>query len=244
MPDLDWNRVMWNDHHPWPESGDEWSVRWGGPKAQWYGAIFPRIARWLPARRTLEIAPGHGRWTQFLLRQTDDYWGVDLSPRAIERCRQRFSAYSRAHFAQNDGRSLGAVADASIDFAFSYDSMVHLELDVMGAYCGEILRKLTADGVAFVHHSNAANGVDADNPNADARGKSVSSGAVKQAIEASGGRILIQEEINWGGVARIDCMTTFCRAEAYAHIRPLQIQNDSFTLEANLIRQVQSHYHR
>jgi SAM-dependent methyltransferase len=244
VPDIDWNRARWNDEHLWPESGDEWSERWGGPKAQWYGAIFPRIARWLPAARVLEIAPGHGRWTQFLLRQADAYYGVDLSPRAVERCRQRFAAWPRAHFLQNDGRSLDAIPDASIDFAFSYDSMVHLEIDVMAAYCDQIVRKLAADGVAFIHHSNAAGGVDADQPDADGRGRTVSSEGVRQAIQASGGRILIQEQVNWGGVARIDCMTTFCHAGAYAHVGALQIRNDSFMIEAALIRQAQSPYHR
>ncbi len=244
MPDLDWNRARWNDEHPWPEGGDEWSAAWGGPKAQWYGAIYPRIARWLPARRTLEIAPGHGRWTQFLLAHTGEYYGVDISPRAIERCRQRFSAFTRAHFVLNDGRSLAAAPDASVDFAFSYDSMVHLEMDVMDAYCAQIVRKLTADGVAFIHHSNALGGIDDDNPNAEGRGKTVSAETVRLAIEAAGGRTLVQEEINWNSRARIDCMTTLCRAEAYPQIDRMLIRNDAFMTEAALIRQAQSHYHR
>src|SRR3984957_21138533 len=130
MPELEWNRVRWNDEHPWPESGDEWSAGWGGPRAQWYGTIFPRIARWLPAARVLEIAPGFGRWTQFLLRQCDELYGVDLNPKCIQRCVQRFSAYNRAHFVQNDGFSLGMVADNTIDLVFSFDSLVR------GTGCG------------------------------------------------------------------------------------------------------------
>ena len=244
MPDLAWNREKWNDSHPWPEGGDEWSAAWGGPKAQWWGAIFPRITRWLPAARILEIAPGHGRWTQFLLRQADDYYGVDLSPRAIERCRQRFSAYSRARFVVNDGRSLEAVPDGSVDFVFSYDSMVHLELDVMQVYCAEIVRKLSGDGVAFIHHSNAANGVDEENPNAEGRGRTVSSQAVKAAVEEAGGRMIVQEEINWGSRARIDCMSTFCRAPAHPQINYTLIRNPRFMDEAILIRQTQSYYHQ
>jgi SAM-dependent methyltransferase len=243
MPDLDWNRSQWSDLHPWPESGDEWSAGWGGPRAQWYGAILPRIARWLPARRILEIAPGFGRWTQFLLLQSGEYFGVDLNVRCVQRCRQRFAAFNRAHFMQNDGRSLQMIPDGAIDFVFSFDSLVHAEFDVIAPYCEQITRKLNATGVSFIHHSNAANGIDADKPDAEGRGKSVSSAGVKQIIERTGGRVLIQEEVNWASNARIDCMTTFCRQSAYPHIAYKLIENDNFMNEMLLICASQSHYY-
>jgi len=243
MPDIEWNRTKWNDDHPWPESGDEWSAGWGGPRAQWYGTLYPRIARWLPAGKVLEIAPGFGRWTQFLLRQTDEYYGVDLSPRCIQRCRQRFLAYDRAHFIQNDGRSLDMVPDDAIDFAFSFDSLVHVELDVLAPYCEQIVRKLSGGGVAFIHHSNAGNGVDPENPNAEGRGVTVSSQAVKAIIEAAGGRVLIQEEVNWASKARIDCMTTFAKASAFPHIGYKLLENNNFMAELVLIQASQSQYY-
>jgi len=242
MPDLDWNKSRWNDEHPWPEAGDEWSQGWGGPRAQWFGTLYPRIARWLPAGRILEIAPGFGRWTQFLLRHAPSLVGVDLNPRCIQQCRQRFAAYDHALFVQNDGRSLDMVSDGSIDFVFSFDSLVHVEMDVLTPYCAQIIAKLSPRGTAFIHHSNAANGVDENNPNAEGRGKSVSSQAVKAAIESSGGRVLIQEEINWASMARIDCLTTFTHAGAHSQIDYLKIENNSFMTEMALIRAVQSHY--
>jgi SAM-dependent methyltransferase len=243
MPDIEWNKTYWNDTHPWPESGDEWSAGWGGPRPQWYGAIHPRIARWLPARRVLEIAPGFGRWTQFLLRQTDEYFGVDLNPRCIERSRQRFAAYDRAHFMQNDGVSLQVIDDGAIDFVFSFDSLVHVEMEVLAPYCQQIVRKLGPSGVAFIHHSNAANGVDANNPNAEGRGKTVSSQAAREVIEQAGGRVLMQEEINWASTARTDCLTTFSKASAYPHLGYRRIENDNFMAEMALIRASLSHYY-
>jgi len=243
MPDLEWNRTHWNDEHPWPESGDEWSAGWGGPRAQWFGAIFPRIARWLPATRVLEIAPGFGRWSQFLLRQCDTYYGVDLNPRCVARCRQRFSAYGRAHFLQNDGISLDMIPDGTMDFIFSFDSLVHVELEVLAPYCTQIIRKLAPDGVAFIHHSNAANGVDPENPNAEGRGKTVSSQAVRELIDGSGGYVLIQEEVNWASTARTDCMTTFARTAAFPHVGYKRIENNHFMTEMTLIKAAQSHYY-
>ena len=244
MPDLEWNRVTWSEPKTWLDAGDEWSRGWGGPPAQWYGAIFPRIARWLPAARILEIAPGFGRWTQFLLRQSDEYYGVDYSPLCITQCKKRFSGSVRAHFIQNDGRSLGAIPDNSIDFVFSFDSLVHVELDVLGSYCEQINRKLNPSGVAFLHHSNARNGVDAARglyPQAG-RAISVSAAAVKEVIENTGGRVLIQEEVNWESVRRIDCMTTFSRNIAYTHLNYKLIENDDFMVTRDLTCASLAHY--
>jgi hypothetical protein len=246
MPDLEWNRKAWNDPGQWLDGGDSWSDGWGGPRAQWYGAIFPRIARWLPVARLLEIAPGAGRWTQFLFGQTTEYFGVDYSQICVEQCRRRFSGFNKAHFIQNDGRSLDGVPDGSIDFAFSFDSLVHAEQDVVGHYCEQINKKLSPSGVAFVHHSNARMGVDNVEILYPQRGRaiSVSSSLVKEAIEKTGGRVLIQEEVNWQSQKRIDCMTTFCRNTSYTHLDYKLIENDDFMAEMNLIRASLSHYHQ
>jgi hypothetical protein len=46
------------------------------------------------------------------------------------------------------------VPENSLDFAFSCDSLVHAEIDVIDAYIDELSRKLTLSGIAFIHHSN------------------------------------------------------------------------------------------
>jgi hypothetical protein len=245
MPDLEWNRVTWSDPRQWLDGGDSWSEGWGGPRPQWYGAIFPRIARWLPAKRLLEIAPGAGRWTKFLLGHTSEYYGVDSSPICVEQCRKQFCGFNKAHFIQNDGQSLEGIPDNSIDFIFSFDSLVHVELDVVGGYCEQINRKLSHCGVAFLHHSNALMGVDNVEVLYPQRGRatSVSSAAIKETIEKTGGRVLIQEEVNWQSKKRIDCMTTFCRNGCYVDIQYKLIENDNFMAEMEYIRDSLSHYY-
>lgn len=54
----------------------------------------------------------------------------------------------------NDGRSLDAVVDGSVDFVFSFDSLVHLEVEVIESYLKQLASKLTPNGVGFIHHSN------------------------------------------------------------------------------------------
>jgi hypothetical protein len=48
------------------------------------------------------------------------------------------------------------VPSESVDFVFSFDSLVHAEADVLSDYAHELARILTRDGVAFIHHSNMA----------------------------------------------------------------------------------------
>jgi hypothetical protein len=46
------------------------------------------------------------------------------------------------------------VNDESVDFAFSFDSLVHVDEDVLAAYLAQLRTKLKPDGVGFFHHSN------------------------------------------------------------------------------------------
>jgi hypothetical protein len=47
------------------------------------------------------------------------------------------------------------VEDHSVDFVFSFDSLVHADAEVIDAYLAQLAGKLTPDGVGFIHHSNA-----------------------------------------------------------------------------------------
>ena len=135
------------------------------------------------------------------------------------------------------------VPEESIDFVFSYDSLVHVELDVMGEYIWQICRKLTPTGAAFLHHSNAmGDSVDAQEAREGARGASVSSSLIKQLIEDCSGKVLIQEEMNWIRKTRTDCMTTFVGAASPTSFAYQLIRNDDFLLEASLVRANQSPY--
>jgi SAM-dependent methyltransferase len=154
MADVDHNLAIWSNEWDWSTQGDEWSAWWGDSRAMWYGALLPRIHSFLPAGTILEIAPGYGRWTQFLKDACEHLVIVDLTEGCIEHCRERFSASTNIEYHVNDGRSLAMVADGSIDFAFSFDSLVHVEADVMNAYLEQLASKLSPDGVGFIHHSN------------------------------------------------------------------------------------------
>jgi hypothetical protein len=138
MATIEENLRVSDESYGWPAAGDEWSAHFGGTEALWHFVLLPRIHAFIPSAVILEIAPGFGRWTQYLKAQ----------------CQARFASETHVRFHVNDGTSLAAVPDVSVDFVFSFDSLVHAEADVVEAYLREIEQKLTADGVGFIHHSN------------------------------------------------------------------------------------------
>ncbi len=155
MPTIEENQLVWDNAYDWSAAGDEWSGAWGTAEMQWYMTLLPRIHAFLPAPTILEIAPGFGRWTQFLKDRCDRLVVVDLSERCIEACKERFRDDAHITYHVNDGRSLAMVEDHSIDFAFSFDSLVHADASVLQAYLEQLATKLTPDGVAVLHHSNS-----------------------------------------------------------------------------------------
>src|SRR6266404_5578223 len=123
MPSIEQNLAEWETAYSWSQEGEEWSATWGGSESQWYGAIYPRIHAFVPTGTILEIAPGFGRWTQYLKDSCQRLVVVDLSQRCIEACKNRFSSCSHISYHVNDGTSLSMVDNGSIDFAFSFDSL-------------------------------------------------------------------------------------------------------------------------
>lgn len=243
MPDLGWNRETWDEFYKWPGGGEEWSEWWGGSEAQWFGSLYPRLHRVLPARRILEIAPGFGRWTRFLLPLCQNYLGLDLSARCVGACQEIFSNAPHAIFIQNDGLSLERAPAESFDLVFSFDSLVHAELDVFAHYIPQILQKLVPAGVGFIHHSNFLTPGDIL-PAPHYRSTTVSAEQVSKLITSHGGKVLIQELVNWGGTILHDCLTLFGNAAAHADIDSVYLQNPRFMDEASLIKNFQSFYSR
>lgn len=154
MGTIEQNKFTWDSTYDWEQQGDEWSSAWGGVDRQWYATILPRMHAFVPTGTILEIAPGFGRWTKYLKDLCEDLILVDLSEQCIQTCQKRFDTCSHIKYFVNDGKSLEMIPDDSIDFVFSFDSLVHAEDDVIKAYTEQLAKKLKDDGVGFIHHSN------------------------------------------------------------------------------------------
>jgi ubiquinone/menaquinone biosynthesis C-methylase UbiE len=212
MPSVEENLNKWSNYN-WEEQGNEWSTSWGGTDNCFWGTIYPRIKEFLPGETILEIAPGFGRWTQYLKNYCDNLIVVDLTDKCIAACQERFADCSHITYHVNDGKSLTMIPDQSIDFVFSFDSLVHAEEDVIKAYLQQIALKLKPNGVGFIHHSNlgsylnpSTGKLELENPHW--RAESMSVKLFEQYAEQAGLECLSQEIINWwGGDTLCDCIS-------------------------------------
>jgi hypothetical protein len=241
MPDFDWNDKYWGGQYDWSMRGEEWSEAWGTSEAQWFSSIFARIHRFLPAPSILEIAPGFGRWTNFLLPMCKTYVGIDLSEECVTACKNSFHNYPHAAFYKNDGRTLSAGRDHKYDLIFSFDSLVHVELDIIESYVEQCLQMLARDGVAFIHHSNLLELKDSPGYS-HFRATSVSATLVMERIQQYGGKTLVQEKMNWGGDRLHDCLTLFARRDSRWPDKTVVLENPAFMEEATIIKQFHRHY--
>ena len=213
MPSIEDNLRAWDDPDGWKQHGDEWSSSWGSTPGMWFGSILPRIAPFLPATCLVEIACGHGRVTEQLLRHCDRLIGFDLAPSCVEFCRQRFAEDGGAEFRDTDGRSLPGVADGSVDFAFSWDSLVHAGPEALQAYLGERSRVLRPGRFAFLHHSNFAALREGDEfpENTRWRDTETSADLVRTWARQAGLQCRSQELVQWGAPHCNDAFTVIRR---------------------------------
>ncbi len=260
MPTTEANKWFWGEGYAWPQHGAEWSEPWGGPTMQWQASILPRIHTFLPAPCILEIAPGFGRWTHFLKDLCAQLITVDLAPRCIQHCRERFKDCAHIRYHVNDGRSLAMISDVSVDFVFSYDSLVHVERDVMEAYVAQLARILKPDGVAFLHHSNLGEYTRFEKLSAHPkvsrvlwkvmlieshhnRACSMTAELMAQSCRRNGLRCVVQEKTNWR-TRRIltDCFSTIMREGPSCPAERPAIRNPRFMQEAHLIQRLSQSY--
>lgn len=248
MPTYDWNIKTWGETYNWGQEGEEWSSAWGNSETQWFSTLLPRLHRFLPCENVLEIAPGFGRWTKFLLPLTiGRYVGVDISESCIAHCNEKFKS-DKASFFQNDGFSLKQAYGRKYDLIFSFDSLVHADINVLKAYIEQALELLASDGVCFIHHSNFGQirplGIEKDNHPGytHCRDQSSTASEVKEYIAQMGGKVLIQELVNWGCDSLIDCFTVFSLKDSKFENEIKIIENYDFMKEAYNCRKHLSNY--
>ncbi len=260
MPTIDDNKKQWDGDYSWPFQGDEWSAAWGGPSMQWYGTILPRIHRFVATDSILEIASGYGRWTQFLKDKCHHLVALDISEECIEACKERFSDHSNIEYHVNDGKSLEMIADDSIDFVFSFDSLVHADESVLEAYISQLNRILKKDGAAFIHHSNLGehyfmNSTIRRIPNLERllfrlginlhwRDLKVSAKLVEELAKKHQLNCISQEIIPWGtnSFQLIDCFSTIVKNNSSLARDNLIVRNSNFIQEIKTLSQISSLY--
>ena len=264
MPSLEANKELWTNQKQWLDKGNKWSTVWGTAEAQWNFTLYPRIQHFLPTGTILEIAPGYGRWTQFLRKKAGNLIIVDLVEDCIEACKERFSADDNIQYFTNDGKSLEFIKDGSIDFVFSFDSLVHAESDVLESYLEQLSKKLKPNGVGFIHHSNIgeytklfklSNNI--KNPqqlrsllkNIGAiepdhwRAHSMTAKKFEEFCKKFGLQCISQELVNWqGGLRLIDSFSIFTKTDSVWSRENRILENNCLMTEAKQISRLSNVY--
>lgn len=143
------NLQMWSEWD-WTNYGEEWSNF-----PLWKDSLVENVLiPYVPINsRILEIGPGAGRWTEYLIQRAQRIILVDLTQKCIDICRKRFSNQSNIEYFINDGKDLSFISSASIDRIWSWDVFVHIQSDVVSDYVKQFSRILTPGGQGIIHHS-------------------------------------------------------------------------------------------
>ena len=155
---IEQNIHRWNERHLWPKDGDEWD---GQARAchvsytKWKNSLAQHlITPYATGKTVLEIAPGHGRWTEYIVAVSSKIILADLSPNCIDHCKKRFARFDNMEYYITDGKSLPSNLNGSVDFVFSFDSFVHMDSTTIYLYLKEISRVMKHGGKAIIHHAN------------------------------------------------------------------------------------------
>ncbi len=145
------NKFIW-EHWDWSGRGEEWT-----PSAAWKTSVVKKFIdpHFSNQDATLEVGPGAGRWSEYLIPKAKTYLGIDLSEACVAECRKRFASCQNARFEVGNGRDLGSVSTGSIDGIFSYDVFVHINGLEFESYVSDFSRVLKHGGVGIIHHGSS-----------------------------------------------------------------------------------------
>ena len=135
-----------------------------------------------------------------------------------------------------------------MDFAFSFDSLVHADARrPRRATSSELARKLTSDGVGFLHHSHLAAYEDAglEIPfNKQWRAPTVSAERVRECCRSHGLACPSQEIVNWENDYLSDVFSVITPLGSPWDAEERVHENPRFMLEAEMIAATASLYSR
>lgn len=175
---------------------------------QWRSIIAPFFERHLfDLTRTVDFAAGFGRNTRKLLSSgASEVLAVDVNPDCIQRLESEFRS-DNVKVILVSGYDLKPIASEHATFLYTFDAMVHFDIEIVIDYFYEFSRILEVGGKALIHHSNydARPGEDfRDNPH----WRNFMSSDIARHIAARAGFDILEQRIfAWGDATDSDCIT-------------------------------------
>jgi len=168
-----------------------------------------------------------------------------MNQNCIDACLGRFGSRKGAAYLKNDGKDLSMIANKSIDFIFSFDSLVHCDLDIMEAYVSQLRRILKPNGFAFIHHSNLGqyfkNGRRVKNVHW--RAENVSGNDMIELCIKNGLYCVSQERVQWASTTLNDAFSIISHRHVSDRRETIVFENYGFIEERENICRLSSLYH-
>lgn len=101
----------------------------------------------------LEIGSGGGRWTRYLLG-FGKVFAVDSYPEVLSELENAYGSHNNLLLIQNDGSDLPGIAPKSVDYAFSFGTFVHLDLEVIHAYLKALILVMKDGANVVIQYSD------------------------------------------------------------------------------------------
>jgi SAM-dependent methyltransferase len=173
MPSIEWNRGWQRDFQEFREKHPDevYGIQWGDPEVRGIryrlrrllhpsygpGPLYKVVDRYIrpyvkASSTVLEIGPGGGRWTRYLI-PAERIICVEISSEFFDVLRATFPG-ARLEFYQTQGYELAGIIDSSVDFVFTFGTFVHTEPEEISQYMVHIRRVLKPGGIAVLQYSD------------------------------------------------------------------------------------------
>jgi SAM-dependent methyltransferase len=186
---------------------------------KWTGAFwdpasdFRRLFERLDVTRCAELACGHGRHAEQLLRLKPQHvqmlYCLDVIQNNIDVTSRRLAPFPRVRCMLSNGKDFQPIATGELTAIYCYDAMVHFSPDIVESYLADAYRALRPGGRALLHHSNLDAPQTGQRPDShygrNPHARNHMTLALFSALAASAGlRILETRARQWGEIADLD----------------------------------------
>lgn len=134
---------------------ENYGHQWGDPETEDRLILFRQrfLSPFLnSSHHAVEIGPGGGRWTQYLL-DFERVYAVDYYEPLLQELRANVTAPNLTPI-KNNGADFPGIPEQSIDFVLSFGTFVHLEMGIIEDYLTNIAKILKPGGNVVIQYSD------------------------------------------------------------------------------------------
>lgn len=103
--------------------------------------------------KAVEIGPGGGRWTRYLLG-FETLYAVDYHQELLDELKRNVGRHRRVRLIKNNGTDFPGIDPNSIDYLFSFGTFVHLDFELIEAYLLAMRSILKPEGNVVIQYSD------------------------------------------------------------------------------------------